>query len=145
VSATLTDVQYSTVLEALACSECGLAFGLPADFRQRRRQDHATFYCPNGHRQHYPQQSDAEKYKALYEQEQRRLETARRDADHQREQRQAEERRVRSLKGVITRTKRRVAHGVCPCCNRTFKDLASHMEGQHPDYVKTAADAPAEA
>jgi hypothetical protein len=34
----------------------------------------------------------------------------------------------------MTRIKKRVAAGVCPCCNRSFKDLARHMAGQHPDY-----------
>jgi hypothetical protein len=27
-----------------------------------------------------------------------------------------------------------VANGVCPCCNRTFQNLARHMAGKHPDY-----------
>ena len=34
--------------------------------------------------------------------------------------------------------KARVAHGVCPCCNRTFKQLARHMKTKHPDYVEAA-------
>ena len=40
------------------------------------------------------------------------------------------------MKGQVTRIKKRVANGVCPCCNRTFKDLAAHMSTQHPDYIE---------
>lgn len=46
------------------------------------------------------------------------------------------ERSRNALKGVVTRTKNRISKGVCPCCNRQFKDLERHMTGQHPDYTK---------
>lgn len=29
--------------------------------------------------------------------------------------------------------------GVCPCCNRTFKQLAAHMKTKHPDETKLKA------
>lgn len=38
------------------------------------------------------------------------------------------------VKGAHQRTKNRVAKGVCPCCNRSFTNLAKHMAGQHPDF-----------
>lgn len=44
----------------------------------------------------------------------------------------------RALKGVVTRTKKRVGNGVCPCCNRTFQQLARHMEAKHPEYADSA-------
>jgi hypothetical protein len=28
-----------------------------------------------------------------------------------------------------------VKHGVCPCCKRTFENLARHMKGQHPTFA----------
>jgi DNA repair exonuclease SbcCD ATPase subunit len=28
----------------------------------------------------------------------------------------------------------RAAAGVCPCCGRTFKQLARHMQSKHPDW-----------
>jgi hypothetical protein len=27
--------------------------------------------------------------------------------------------------------------GVCPCCNRTFQQLARHMKAKHPGYGPT--------
>ncbi|HEX9950777.1 MAG TPA: hypothetical protein VGB53_03340 [Rubricoccaceae bacterium] len=40
-----------------------------------------------------------------------------------------QKRRAAAQKGAHTRTKKRIAAGVCPCCNRTFQDLARHMAG----------------
>lgn len=45
---------------------------------------------------------------------------------------------LRAQKAAATRAKKRAANGVCPCCNRTFKQLARHMVGQHPEYVAEA-------
>ncbi len=33
------------------------------------------------------------------------------------------------------RLMRRVSAGVCPCCNRTFSDLARHMKTKHENVV----------
>lgn len=34
------------------------------------------------------------------------------------------------------RLRRRTAAGVCPCCNRSFVQLARHMKTKHPDHVE---------
>lgn len=39
-------------------------------------------------------------------------------------------------RGVVTKTKNRIGKGVCPCCNRTFVELARHIATKHPDYAK---------
>lgn len=59
-----------------------------------------------------------------------------READIRTEQRRLEsERRAHAAtKGQLTKTKKRIANGVCPCCNRSFANLERHMAGQHPDY-----------
>jgi chemotaxis response regulator CheB len=40
-----------------------------------------------------------------------------------------------ATRAQLTKTKKRVANGVCPCCNRTFKQLARHMKAKHPEFV----------
>ncbi|HYC31767.1 MAG TPA: hypothetical protein VEB59_05720, partial [Gemmatimonadales bacterium] len=65
------------------------------------------------------------------EQETARLRDTIREVSEQRDQTAAS---LRSTKGVVTKIKRRVAGGVCPCCNRTFSDLARHMSGKHPGW-----------
>jgi len=47
-------------LTTSVCSECGVVYALPCHFRETRLEDHATFYCPNGHRQHFPGKSTEE-------------------------------------------------------------------------------------
>lgn len=50
------------------------------------------------------------------------------------------ERRLSAAKGQATKLRKRAANGVCPCCNRTFVQLARHMATQHPDYAAPASD-----
>jgi Zn ribbon nucleic-acid-binding protein len=129
-------ITMQTTLELITCVRCGVAFAAPSDMLDRRRQDHESFYCPNGHNLSFPQQSDAEKaqaeaekYKKLYQQEQRY------SADAISE-RNAAQRSLKATKAAHTRTKNRIANGVCPCCNRTFANLSEHMHMQHPDYTE---------
>jgi hypothetical protein len=48
----------------ITCSECGIGYCLPDHFYRTRKRDHGTFHCPNGHRQHFPGQSEEEKLRA---------------------------------------------------------------------------------
>lgn len=50
----------SEALEPSSCSQCGIKYGLPLEFRAARMNDHKTFTCPNGHAQHYPQETEAD-------------------------------------------------------------------------------------
>lgn len=65
----------------------------------------------------------------------RRADTASRRADMAEDSRQHVENQLRATKGVVTKIKKRVSKGVCPCCNRSFENLKNHMESQHPEYV----------
>lgn len=33
------------------------------------------------------------------------------------------------------RLRKRASAGVCPCCNRTFSQLARHMQTKHPTFI----------
>lgn len=111
------------------CANCGTVFGIAADLEKRRRQDHATFYCPNGHPMHFTGKNDEELLRvekarntALTDQ----LAAAIRDAEHTR--------------AALLRDRARFAAGVCPCCNRSFDNVRRHMRSQHPDYDVTRID-----
>jgi hypothetical protein len=101
--------------------------GLSEDYTERRRQDHKSFYCPNGHSLSYSQESREEKLK-------RQLDQTARSLSWTQSRLETTKRQKAAAKGQLTKTKRRIANGVCPCCNRTFADLAAHMHGQHPEY-----------
>ena len=48
---------------------CGAVFATTVEFDNTRHDDHAWFYCPNGHKQAYLGENDTEKYKRRYEAE----------------------------------------------------------------------------
>lgn len=37
----------------LTCCSCGITFSMDDILRELRQKDGTTFYCPNGHAQHY--------------------------------------------------------------------------------------------
>lgn len=138
-------VYIETAIHVIECATCSIDFGIGADFMRRRIQDHATFYCPNGHSNHYPGPSKQEKRLAQAERE---LDAARSLAQREARRRERAEAQARTAdyqrraaKGQLTKTKKRIAAGVCPCCGRTFQNLARHMAGQHPDFVDSEGGA----
>lgn len=113
------------------CCDCGVTFAFTDGYREEKRKNGKTFYCPNGHAQHYTN-SDAEKLRNA-------LATVKRTEENAkwwREQAQEKGRSLSATRGQVTRIKNRIAKGVCPCCNRSFENLHDHMETQHPDYAK---------
>lgn len=130
-------------IHIIECAGCSVDFGIGDDFMRRRRDDHQTFYCPNGCWNHYPGPSAAEKeQKRLARELEAARSLAQRESSRRRDAEQTARRKdyeARAAKGQLTKTKKRVAAGVCPCCNRSFANLAQHMAGQHPDYVEGGA------
>lgn len=134
----MSTMTYTGKLSIIECANCHMNFGVMPFFERQRRDDHQTFYCPSGHHNYYDGQSEAERLKAERDTAIRQRDAARVSRDAARDQADAAERRRRAAKGQLTKTKKRIAAGVCPCCNRTFQDLARHMAGQHPGYAVPA-------
>lgn len=136
---TVTRYAYNTevtsTIVALWCVECGVPFGLAESFIAARREDHERWYCPNGHGQSYTGDNEAERLRKKVQLAEAERDRQRVRANGERVQRERAERQRAAAKGQVTRIKNRVANGVCPCCSRTFVDLARHMAGQHPDYT----------
>ena len=120
----LTQIKTYSFME---CGGCGVSYALSDDFIEARQNDHKTWYCPNGCSRYYPAKSEKEKLQA----EVNRL---RATNSHLYDQNDSLRRSRNATKGHLTRTKKRIANGVCPCCNRTFADLAKHMSTKHPKY-----------
>ena len=119
--------------ERVDCCECGIAFYVPGKWRQNKVSTGGDFKCPNGHGLTY---GDSE------------ADTLRRERDKLKQRIAYKDDRINSLnqrvdglqksraavQGHLTRVKKRAKAGVCPCCNRTFKQLAAHMAEKHPDF-----------
>ena len=118
------------------CYTCGMPFGMTEDFQRRCYNDNSIyFYCPKGHSQIYiKSEVQRLKEKTIHLALKAEREEARATRNYNRAER--EKRSHASTKGHLTRSKKRTAHGVCPCCTRTFKQLNAHIKNKHPDYWK---------
>lgn len=129
----LTTQTFTATLVIQECCKCGMAFGMTKDFQQRRLDDGEGWYCPRGHVQYFTQPR-VQRLKAELAQEKRWRQIGQARLDSERDQHTGTRRQLAGTRGVVTRIKNRIKNGVCPCCNRQFKNLAGHMKTKHPDY-----------
>ena len=123
-------MKITTEFVDVVCCVCGVHFGIEDEHDDNLRRTKRSFFCTNGHEQHYRGKSHEEEIKALNARLARQLS----ELDQVSADRDFHARSAASYKGKLNRTKTRLKNGVCPCCNRHFKDLERHMKGQHPDY-----------
>lgn len=102
------------------CCSCGCVIGMEENHYDERLNDHRSFWCPNGHSQHFTSESEAEKNARLLREEQDR---------HKRTL--ARENELLQEKNKLAKKLQRVDNGVCPECKRTFQNLARHMACKH--------------
>jgi hypothetical protein len=120
--------QPSVQLVERTCGECGITFGVPKQFDEERRRNHSLgWFCPNGHNRVYLGKTEAEKLRDQLADKDRQLAYERERASTNftaRVKAEAEARRI----------KKRVSGGACPCCKRSFTNVARHMKTKHPDF-----------
>ena len=119
---------------AVTCCTCGIVFSMPDWFDTKLRRSHETFYCPSGHRQIYSEKSDVELAReaaAVHQAEAERQRLAAIDARCE-----AQNQRLKAER-LGTKLKR-VRHGVCPECKRSFENVRRHMAAKHPGCVARA-------
>lgn len=125
------------------CCRCTTTIYLPDELYDaaHRGRGEVTFYCPYGHPQVFAK-GETEEQKLRRERDRLAQRIAEKDDEiaRQRELREGTERQLSATRGVVTRIKNRVGHGVCPCCSRTFENLARHMATKHADYAQQAAE-----
>lgn len=124
---------YSTTLDVISCGTCAIPFAIPASLLRHLRESGDSFWCPNGHKVSY-HETEADRLRAKLEREQRQRQWAETRARAARDQADAAERSRAAYKGQVTKIRKRVGNGVCPCCNRSFANLGRHMAGQHPGF-----------
>ncbi len=132
-------------LVEVQCCNCGAYFGIERGRYDRLLSHGGTFHCTNGHPQSF---TETELTKAKRERDRLRQQLAERDDDLRKKEAQLKSAKtqVKNAKGTIVGLQTRAKHGVCPCCHRTFKQLAAHMQNKHPDFkaevvtLKTGTD-----
>lgn len=134
MSDTLT---YSGQLTVRVCW-CGMWHAVPEELREYQMRQHRDgekpigIYCPLGH-------SGIPSGKGEAAKERERRERAEARAKAIQDQLDSEARAHSATKGQLTKAKKRIGKGVCPCCNRHFTNVERHMATQHPKYAETSA------
>jgi hypothetical protein len=130
----------TTMVDVGPCYRCKCVMWIPQNLEQAaRRSSKIEFFCAYGHGQIFAEgESDLDKLRRERDQLAQRI--AQRDDRIKAlcEEREAANRRAAAARGRVTKIKNRVGHGVCPCCNRTFENLARHMTSQHPSFAEAA-------
>lgn len=120
-------------LEIIDCGECGVVFAMPERVLRLRRKTGGAFYCPNGHRLAFTE-TEVDRLKNQLSSEKKQATYWHDEYERAKDATEREERRANGYKGQLALQKKRVAAGVCPCCNRTFQNLQRHMKCKHPEF-----------
>lgn len=131
-----------TIIETLVhmhCGNCEANYGLTQSFIDRARKDGTSWTCPHCEQTRVFRESENDRLKKQLAQTQTTLERSEANVKWWQERKQLaqqeaahQEARARGYKGALSKVEKRIRAGVCPCCNRTFKDLLQHMQTQHP-------------
>ncbi len=122
------------------CCGCTIEFYVPSNWLENKWRTGNSFRCPNGCNLSY---GDTTEDKLRRERDRLKQQVAERD-DRIRHEQNINETLKRSraaAQGQVTKLKKRAKAGVCPCCNRTFQNLASHMNNKHPDFATEQTEA----
>jgi hypothetical protein len=111
------------------CRTCGCVSTCPEVVNEQLSKVGGYRSCPNGHQWGWNKEA-SEDEKIRRERDRLKQETARLEEE-------IGLTRVRAEKAEATtkRLKKRSSAGTCPCCSRTFANMAEHMKHQHPQFV----------
>lgn len=129
----------------MTCYKCKTDMWLPDELYQAALrscgQNGIHFYCAYGHEQYFIE-GESEETKLRRERDRLQQQLAEKDDEitRQRGLREDTEKRLSATRCAITRIKNRIGNGVCPCCTRSFVNLARHMAIKHPAYSAKAAE-----
>jgi hypothetical protein len=118
------------------CCTCKSEIWLPTPlYESARHSEKIVFHCPYGHEQVF-RQGDTEATKLRRERDRLLQRTIQLD-----EARVEAERRAEAAEAAAFKVRKRAKAGTCPCCHRTFRQMALHMAKQHPEFkaVEVAA------
>lgn len=119
------------------CGRCGAIYTVPETMFDAMRAEGGFAHCQNGHgwgwkegsRQRDELRAERDRLKQSAAQKDDEIAALHRDVEALKKSRAA-------VRGEYTKVKKRIHSGVCPCCNRTFQNLAAHMKTMHKDYDK---------
>ena len=120
-------ISYSDTLSVETCW-CGTTYAIPTTLRdymmdcKRNGRQQPNVYCPLGHTWFFSGEAEVDKVKRQLANIEEELRIER--ASHS------------STKGELTKSRKRAARGVCPCCKRSFVNVARHVAHMHPEHLE---------
>jgi hypothetical protein len=113
-------------LQEETCASCGITFAVPSHWLKNKQSTGEGFCCPNGDRLSFAKGTETMLREKLQSEQERyrQLELQLTNAQDQ----------LQATTQELQKHKKRVANGVCPCCNRSFTQLQRHMKTKHPEY-----------
>lgn len=122
----MTEYSYKT------CPICGVHYAVDKvvmDYKQRaKKPENPGWHCPNGHQLVFIER-EADRLE-------RELNNAKQQIARAEDEKRDAERRLAQAEATTKRIKKRASAGNCPCCKRTFANMARHMKHQHPEFVQ---------
>lgn len=128
----------SLTLVEMECYSCITHFAMDRSLYDRCYQTGRSFYCPNGHSQIFTE-SENQRLKKQLDNANKRLVWAENRTESAKQQAEDARRSRAAIKGQLTKTRNRIANGVCPCCHRTFVNVARHMANKHSDFKEVVS------
>lgn len=125
----MSTVAASVILEQVSCKKCGGVFALNEKFLKHARNNRGHYNCPYCDTQWSWSESEADRLRAQLAASANELQRVKMDCNAERSMRESAERRAVEAQRKI----KRVENGLCPCCNRTFRNLRRHMLVRHPN------------
>lgn len=118
------------------CWKCKSDVWLPAPlYKAARHSSRIVFFCPYGHEAIFSEgETEVDK---LRRERDRLLQRTMQLDDTVAEQRAAlfkEREQIALLQAQRRTVAKRSAAGTCPCCHRTFRQMALHMRNKHPEF-----------
>lgn len=110
----------TVALTEINCGECGGTYAINERYRQQKQQTSGFWNCPYCKCSWGFAKGENAELREQVEAERRRTQAA-----------LARENELRAAKEKMERKLKRVGRGVCPECNRSFENLARHMNCKH--------------
>jgi len=123
----MTTFQEVVVLERFTCGKCAGSYALNKVFVDYCRENLGSYHCPYCQAGWSWNESEADRLRAQLETRERELRESKCETLQKQHLLEAEQKSRAAVEKKLCRVK----NGVCPCCKRSFRNLARHMATKH--------------
>jgi len=118
------------------CWKCKSDVWLPAPlYKAARHSSRIVFFCPYGHAAVFSEdETEADKLRRERDRLFQRMSMLDDTVRAQREELFRSRETITALKNEAVKVRKRAKAGTCPCCHRTFRQMALHMRNKHPEF-----------